>query len=50
MILNTKVKFTGIPVVVDIELDAVGRESNPTLTAGAPCGVTWDAVPRQSWY
>ena len=40
----------------DIELDAVGSQFHPYLTAGyvciwwwCPCGVTWDTVPEQSW-
>ena len=36
-----------VQVADDIELDNVGRqfESN----RWRPCGVTWDAVPEQSW-
>ena len=39
----------------DIELDAVGCQFKPYLTAGCvawwwcPCGVTWHTVPEQSW-
>ena len=38
----------------DIELDAGGRQFEPYLTGvlaccWRPCGVTWDAVPEQSW-
>ena len=44
-------------VCKDIELDAIGRQLNPTLPPDAfanwrrPChgGVTLDAVPEQSW-
>ena len=31
----------------DIELDTIGRQFEPDLWR--PCGVTWDAVPEQSW-
>ena len=31
----------------DIELDTVGRQFEPYRWH--PCGVTWDAVPEQSW-
>ena len=31
----------------DIELDTVGRQFEPYRWR--PCGVTWDAVPEQSW-
>ena len=40
----------------DIELDAVGRHFEPypygrlRLHRWRPCGVTWDAIPEQSWY
>ena len=40
----------------DMELDALGRQFRtlplpPVACASVvPCGVTWDAVPEQSWY
>ena len=42
------------PACKDIELDAVGRHFAGTAGCGvcmlaAPLGVTWDAVPEQSW-
>ena len=41
------VKGCLVQVGNDIELDTVGRQFEPYRWR--PCGVTWDAVPEQSW-
>ena len=33
---------------IELELDTVGRQFEPGYR-WCPCGVTWDAVPEQSW-